>query len=298
MAVARDIKRRITSVKNTAQITRAMQMVSASKMQKAQDRAFKAIPYAEGIYEVVNKISDTGGYDSPYLTKRSEIKNIAIVVIGTSRGFVGSLLAALTNSAYDLAKNLKNKYPEVNIKGISVHKTGQKILHNAGIENDFHFSKYIEAPNTTDLTAIFSLLVDKFQKGEYDEIHLVYSHFVNTIVQKPATKKILPLSLEDIAQEAKEFEAKNEQKHAHKAYVFEPTAAAVLDRLLPEYFQTQIYTGLLESIASEHSARMVAMKNATDNSKELQKALTLKYNRTRQAGITQEIIEIISGTVA
>lgn len=269
-------------------------MVSASKMQKAQDRAMRSIPYAQGIYDVVNKMGDIKGYDSVYLKHSKKVKNVAILVIGTSRGFVGSQLTGLIIKTHNLAKEVKEKYGEaVVVKGISVHKTGQRILQNAGVENDYHFADYIEAPTTTELTPIFSLLVEKFDKGEYDEIHIVYTHFVNTLIQKAKSKQLLPLSIEDILKEAKETkDTKNK-----RAFVFEPNPGAVLDRLLPEYFQTQIFTGILESIASEHSARMVAMKSATDNANELRKKLTLEYNRTRQAGITQEIIEIVSGTL-
>lgn len=293
MASIRDLKDQIESLKNTAQITEAMQMVSASKMKKAQEAALNAIPYSEGIYEVVNKLGSITDYESPYLRKSEDIKNIAIVVIGTSRGFVGGQITNLISKTYNLSKDLEKKHKNINIRGISLHKTGKKILENAGINPEYHFADFIENPNTTNLSGIFNLIVDKFGSGEYDEVYIIYTHFINTIIQKTETKKILPLSIEEIIKEAAESD---EDIKINTGFKFEPTQKFLLDRILPEYFQTQIFTALLESIASEHSARMVAMKNATDNAKDLTGKITLQYNRQRQAEITQQIIEVVSGS--
>lgn len=290
----KEIQEQIKSLTDTAQITAAMEMVAASKMKKAQDRAIKAIPYAEAIYDIVNKIGGTENYTSIYLKKPVEVKKIGIVVIGTSRGFVGSMITNLTVKALQLKNSLVNKYGQkVQFEGISIHKTGQKILANAGIKNDYHFAKYIENPSTTELTSIFNILVDLFSEGKVDEVHLIYTHFINTMVQQSISKKILPLSFEDISEEAQKQSTDSSQNND---FLYEPSISEVLDRLLPEYFQTQIFSGLLESIASENSARMVAMKNATENAKDMNKQLTLQYNRTRQAKITQQIIEVINGS--
>jgi F-type H+-transporting ATPase subunit gamma len=278
-----------------------MQMVSASKMQKAQERAINAYPYAQGIYELVSKFAGNKEFSSVYLKEVTEPKKIAVLVIGTNRGFVGGLIANLTAACYKLSQELVKKYPGVKIVGISLHKTGLKILANAGIKNDYHFSEVLESPTTTDLSSIFSILQDNYVAGNYDEVYVVYSHFINTVVQKPEYKKLLPISLEQLLAEA---EVENEKNDKNKKtveveqvdpFVFEPGMDEILNRLLPEYFQTEIFTAVLESLASEHSARMIAMKNATDNANELQEKLNLKYNRQRQASITQEIIEVISG---
>jgi F-type H+-transporting ATPase subunit gamma len=289
MGDLKQIKNRITSVTNTSQITNAMQMVSATKMIKAQQRALNSIPYGQLIYEIVSKMGSINEYRSVFLNQSKDIKNIGIVVIGTARGFVGSLITNITNHTYQLSQELKVKYPNANIKGISIHKTGLKILQNAGIPNDLHFSEYFENKNTTYLTPVFQSLVEKFERGEYDIIYLVHTHFINTVNQKAVSKQILPISIDELA---KESEA---HKSISKPFLFEPNIAGILDKLLPEYFQTQIFTGILESIASEHSARMVAMKNATDNAKDLKNSLTLKYNRQRQALITQQLIEVVNG---
>src|SRR3990167_395960 len=295
MAQTRDIRRRITSVKNTAQITKAMQLISASKMQKAQERALKSLPYAQGLREIVAKIGKVREYTSIYLKQPETVKNIAIVVIGTSRGFVGSMLSSLIIKTSDLVRSLKENYPVAEIRGTSIHKTGLRILANAGIKSTYHFADYVEAPTSTNLTAIFNLLTEKYGLGEFDEIYLVYTHFINTLKQIAVSKKLLPLELEEVLETKAGFDDSQQTATAQinqeqGIYIYEPSVAGILDKILPEYLLTQIFTGLLESIASEHSARMVAMKNATDNARELEKILQLQYNRKRQAGITQEII--------
>jgi F-type H+-transporting ATPase subunit gamma len=283
------IKNRIQSISNTSQITNAMQMVSATKMIKAQQKALHAIPYGALIYEIVSKIGSIKDYKSIYLREIKNVENIGIVVIGTARGFVGSLISNLTNQTYQLKQDLQQQFPEAKFKGISLHKTGLKILHNAGIQSDLHFSQYYENKNTTHLTPVFQTLIERFINHDYDLIYLVHTHFISTVNQKPIAKQILPISMEELAKESKEH------KSITKPFLFEPNIETILEKLLPEYFQTQIFTGILESIASEHSARMVAMKNATDNAKELKNKLTLKYNRQRQAQITQQLIEVVNG---
>lgn len=292
MATGRELKRRIASISSTAQITKAMQMVSASKMQKAQDKAKRAIPYSLGIYEIVSKFAGLKDYKSIYLQQPEKVKNVAIVVIGSNRGFVGGLIANVTSTVFKFTKAMKEKNPDLAFFGISIHKTGLKILNNAGINSDYHFHEEFEQVTTTDLASIFSLITKNFGDGKYDEVYLAYSHFVSTLVQKPIIKKILPISWEGLLEEA----GKDGKQHNTNPFLFEPSMEDVLDRLLPEYFQTQIYTAVLEGLASEHSARMISMKNATDNAMGLKSALNIKYNRQRQAGITQELIEVINGS--
>src|SRR3990172_9635881 len=154
MAQTRDIRRRITTIKNTAQITKAMQMVSASKMQKAQDRALKVLTYAQGLRDIIAKIGRIREYTNIYLKQPETVKNIAIIVIGTGRGFVGSMLSSLIIKTSDLAKSLQEKYAAAEIQGISIHKTGLRILTNARIKSTYHFAEYVEAPTTTNLTPV------------------------------------------------------------------------------------------------------------------------------------------------
>lgn len=304
MAAKSEFKSRISSIRNTAQITKAMQLVSASKMHKAQERALKAIPYSMGIYEIISKLGGIKDYSSIYLKQVPVVKTACILVVGTNRGFVGSLNTNLLTSVIDLKERLLRNNPDIEIRGISLHKSGLKILANARIKNDYHFAEYADNPTTTNLSAIFEILVNSFSEGIYDEIYVVYTHFKSTVNQEAVSKKLLPLSMSkifDAAESSLETNEGDKQKEQSqqstgiKPYRFEPSMNTLLDRLLPEYFQTQIFTGVLESIASEHSARMISMKNASDNAMELEKKLLLKYNRQRQAQITNEIIEVISG---
>lgn len=283
MAAIQEIKSRINSVKSTAKITKAMQMVSASRMQQAQHRAVAAEPYAENIYKLVTKLAGQTESANPYLIKREEIRNIAIIVVGTNRGFVGSLLSALTLEAHKLAEELKQQYPQATIQGISIHKTGLKVLAHAQIPSKYHFAQDFENVNTTDLTAVFKLVEEKYIEEEFDKVFIVYTHFVNTLVQQAKHIELLPVSVAE------------SEKVSENPFIYEPGLAEVLDRLLEEYVQSQIYTSILEGLASEHSARMLAMKNATDNAEELEQQLNLSYNRQRQAEITQQLIEVING---
>lgn len=307
MGSLRAIKRRITTSKSTAQITRAMQMVSASKMKKSEESAREAMPYADGIYEVVRTIGKIKDYKSPYLRIPKRIKKIAVVVIGPGRGFVGELISKLLLSTADKVEKLKKDHPDAEIVGISLHKVALKIVNGVGIDSEYHFAQYLDSPDTTNLSPIFKILLDGFTGGEFDEVYLSYMYFVNTMVQKPVFKKVLPISFEKLVEEAKgEVSSKSQTLGANrevkaedvKDFIFEPSPSEVLDFLLPEYFETQILTSVLSSNASEHSARMVAMKNATDNANELVKNLTLKYNRSRQANITQEILEVAMGAAS
>jgi F-type H+-transporting ATPase subunit gamma len=283
MAEIHEIKNRIVSVKSTAKVTKAMQMISASRMQQAQLRALAAAPYSKGIYELVAKLAGQTESKNAYLEERAVIENIAIMVIGTNRGFVGSLLSGLTAETYNLVLDLHEKYPGAAIHGISVHKTGLNILAHAHVPSNYHFAQDFENIVTTDLTAIFKLVRDKYLSGECDRVYVVYPHFVNTLLQKPQSTQILPVSLPA------------GQQVVENPFIYEPGLEEVLDSLLYEYVQSQIYTAILEGLASEHSARMLAMKNATDNAVELEQKLNLSYNRQRQAGITQQLIEVING---
>ena len=192
MSKAREIKRRLASIKSTGKITRAMQMVSASKMKKAQDGVAAAVPYAEGLFRIIQNIGKIQDYQSPFTRNVHEVNSIAIVVIGPDRGFVGGLNSNLLLEADKLVNRLRLKYQGVNIKGISLHRKGLKIIENLGIKQQYHFSDYVESPTTTDLTPIIKVLREGFVNEDFDEVYLVFTHFINTAVQESVTKKILP----------------------------------------------------------------------------------------------------------
>lgn len=294
MASLREIKTRVNSVRNTAKITRAMQMISASKMVKAQERSKSAEPYAEALAEMFKKIGKVSDYSHPFLNVRP-IRNVCFLIIGSSRGFVGGMTANMMYSIAMKKDELLKKNPDVKFKAITMHKVGSRIAQNVGLEIDFHFADFVDDPTSTFLTPIKKVIHEKIEKEEYDQIYVVYTKFVNTVIQKSVIQKLLPIEIEELETQNESLVEKN--KTNQKEYIFEPDTKTLLDALIPEYFENQIFAGLLQSIASEHSARMVAMKNATDNANELKDGLTLKYNKTRQAAITQEIIEIVSGSL-
>ncbi|MBD3281089.1 ATP synthase F1 subunit gamma [Candidatus Dojkabacteria bacterium] len=292
MANTREIKRRINSIQNTAQITKALQMVSASKMQKAQTRAEESIPYSEGLYELVKLIGNLEDFKSPYLREVEEVRSIALVIIGPSRGFVGALTSNLTIEINKSLKEFKKEFPNAKINSIAMHKVGKKIADLLHLDVTHFISEFKESPDSEDIETLKTILINGFQAHEFDQVYLAYTHFVNTLTQEPKIKKILPI-------EFKENGTEKEQSSAAQRddFIFEPGKKDLLDSLLPEYFENQILTALLESIASEHSARMVSMQNATDNALELIGSLNLEFNKSRQAKITNEIIDIVSGSI-
>ncbi len=282
----REIKRRINSVSSTSQITKALQMVSASKMNKAQEHAKGIETYAQGLYDIVGLMGNIDDYESIYTKKIDETKNIVLLIIGPDRGFVGSLVSAQTILINDFVDNYRLKHSGVSIKSITKHRVAKRISDVLNFDNLYHFEEYQDNPTPSDLSSLNTVLLDGFKKGKFDEIYVSYNHFVNTIIQKPIIKKLLPI----------EFEKAEESKNVTTDMTFEPTKSEVLDTLLPEYFQTQVLDAIVESIASEHSARMVAMQNATDNANELRNELELSFNRSRQAKVTSEILDIVGGS--
>jgi len=284
LADSKGIKRRINSITNTAQITRALQMVSAAKINKTQKQAEQLMIYSEGIYELVKMIGAIRDFESPYTKKHDKVENILILIIGPSRGFVGSLVANQEIYLNRYIDDLRLKYSGVNISTITKHKMAFKIAKALNLDITNHFDEYIEEPSMTDLSAMLKIIIEGFEAAEFDEVYVSYNHFINTIQQIPQVKKVLPIQLE------------HEDSNNETDFVYEPGQIAVLNQLLPEYFEIQILDAILESIASEHSSRMVSMKNATDNANELKEKLQLQYNRSRQSQITAEIMDIVGGS--
>jgi len=289
LAQTREIKNRSVSVQNTAKITKALQLVSAAKMQKAQQRAIQAKAYATALTELVGKLYGNDDIENRMFAELVNPRKIAIVVIGTSRGFVGGTLTSLALKTKKLADELSERFPTAELVGISVHKTGAKILLHAGITNEAHFAKYVDAPTSLDISTIKSYLLEGFDSGEFDAVFVTYSEFYSTLLQKSTYRQLLPVVRTEGTDRSSDS--------AIESFIWEPSAEKVLTLLLSEYFEVQLFTAILESIASEHSARMVSMQKATDNAVGLIKSLTLLYNKTRQAQITQELVEIVSGSL-
>lgn len=283
MASLRDIKSRITSTKKTSQITRAMQMVSASKLNRAELNAKSFVPYMGKIQEVVAAIaSGTNDSGHPMLTSRPVAKT-AYLVITSDRGLAGAynsnVLRAVTNTIRE--RHTSNDQFVI----FAVGRVGRDYFTKRGLTVIESVVALPDQPAFADIKEIARKAVGMFTEGMYDELYMYYNHFVSAIQQDVTEKKVLPLT--DIATSS-----------ATASYEFEPSGEAILEVLLPQYAESLIYGALLDGKASEHAARMTAMKSATDNASELISSLTLQFNRARQAAITQEITEIVGGVAA
>jgi len=286
MAVGKEVRTKIKSIQNTQKITRAMEMVAASKMRKAQQRMQASRPYAEKIRAVIGHLSQAHPeYRHPYLQEKESVKRVGLIVISSDRGLCGGLNTNLFKATVKSIKAWREKGVEVDLcligqKGISFLKRLGNVSASVGQLGD--------APGIEDLIGSVKVMLDAFDNGEIDRIDVVYNKFVNTMTQDPSIDQLLPVQADEID---------DELKH-HWDYLYEPEAKDVLTDLLVRYVESQVYQGVVENIACEQAARMVAMKAASDNAGDLINDLQLVYNKARQAAITQEISEIVSGAAA
>lgn len=286
----RDIKRRIKSVQNTKQITKAMKMVAAAKLRRAQERAEAARPYAEKMREVIVSIaSGTTGVQHPMLQTR-EVKKTGYVVITSDRGLAGGFNGNLLRKLAQIVRERHNSPDEYAM--IVIGKKGRDFLSKRGYPIADEITGLGDSPTYADIKNLASNAVQMFADGEFDELYLVYNRFISAISQVPTEVRLLPL--QDVGAD----EGEGEEQGAKTQYEYEPSAEEVLNELLPQYAETLIFSAMLDSKASEHGARMTAMGNATDNATEMIEKLTLTFNRARQAAITQEISEIVGGANA
>jgi F-type H+-transporting ATPase subunit gamma len=283
----REIRRRITSVKNLAQITRAMEMVSASKMRRAQRNVLATRPYADRMLDVMGELAARvvgGARRGTLLEARANIRNVGVIVVTPDRGLAGSLVTNVLRRTTRLVLDERQKGRTV--ETLAVGKKGRDFLANNNLNLAAEVIKLGDYPRLVDILGIATAASNGFKENHYDEVYVIYSEFVNTLVQRPAVKRLLPVELPTRTSERK-FD-----------YTYEPDQDVVLRELLPRFMEVQLYQAILESIASEHSARMVAMRNATDNARDLRRDLTLTFNKTRQANITKEVSEIAAGASA
>lgn len=284
MASLRDIKSRITSTKKTSQITKAMEMVSAAKWNRGVMNAKAFVPYMEKIQEVTASIA-MGSKDAnhPMLTSRP-VKKTGYLVITSDRGLAGAYNSNVLRQVFQTIKNRHKSNEEFAI--IAIGRVGRDFFQSRGMNVVLDIVGIADQPSFSEIQDIASNTVGMFSDGTFDELYIYYSHYISAISQEVTEKKLLPLT--EIAGASTKL----------TAYEFEPNAEEILEVLLPQYAESLIYGALLDSKASEHAARMTAMRNATDNAKELINALSLSYNRARQAAITQEITEIVGGAAA
>jgi F-type H+-transporting ATPase subunit gamma len=287
MPNTRDIRNRIRGVKNTQKITRAMQLVAASKMKKAQDRALAGRPYAKQLSRMLASLNGKiEEFSHPFLEERT-IKKRGILVISTDRGLCGSLNANLFREVVAIDRDVA-AFITIGRKARQfISRTGRNLLADFPISEEAHFK---------EIRPVVEFLVEQFNEGNIDTIEVLFSSFKNTLVQEPKLIPFLPLaSLDKYVDE--QAEQNNETVlEDSRELLFEPAAEVILTELLERFVKREIYQMLVDARASEHSARMVAMKAATDNAKKLTDSLTLQYNKARQAGITQEILEITAAS--
>ncbi|RLQ93520.1 F0F1 ATP synthase subunit gamma [Falsibacillus albus] len=283
MASLRDIKNRITSTKKTSQITKAMEMVSAAKLNRAEMNAKSFVPYMEKIQEVVASVAlGSRGVTHEMLVSRP-VKKTGYLVITSDRGLAGAFNSSILRAVNNTIRERHNSKDEYAI--IAIGRMGRDFFRKRDMNVVLDITGLPDQPSFTDIQEIARKAVNLYADGTFDELHMYYNHHVSAIQQDVTAKKLLPLS-------------EINSSLPFTSYEFEPSPEEILDVLLPQYAESLIYGALLDSKASEHGARMTAMKNATDNAKDLINNLTLSYNRARQAAITQEITEIVGGAAA
>jgi F-type H+-transporting ATPase subunit gamma len=286
MAGAKEVRTQIKSIKNTQKITKAMQMVAASKMRKAQDRMRASRPYADKMKNVVAHMGKAHPeYKHPYLIER-EARRVGLIVISTDRGLCGGLNINLFKQAVTSMKEWRDQNLEVDVAVIGTKAMSFfKRLGGSIVSENSHLG---DTPKIEELIGSVKVMLDAFDEGSIDRLYLANNVFVNTMTQQPAVEQLLPVKGDD----------SDDQISHHWDYIYEPDAKEVMDSLLMRYIESLVYQGLVENIACEMAARMVAMKAATDNAGNLIDELQLVYNKARQAAITQELSEICSGAAA
>ncbi len=286
MAGGREIKTKIKSVQNTRKVTRALEMVSASKIRKAQDRMKVSRPYARVMKQVIGHLAQANSdYQHPYLVERQDVKRVGYIIVSSDRGLAGGL----NNNLFRKLLGEFRKWQEQGVE-IDVVTIGQKasvFFRRINVNMVGSVTHLGDQPKLEQLVGVIKVMLDGYSSGNVDRVFICYNDFVNTMTQRAAFDQLLPLP-----------ESDTKVAHHDWDYIYEPDAASVLEHVLTRYVESLVYQAVLENVASEHAARMVAMKSASDNATKLIGTLNLVYNKARQAAITQEISEIVSGAAA
>jgi F-type H+-transporting ATPase subunit gamma len=279
----RQLRRRIRSVENTAKITKAMSMIAASKMRRAQEAALLSRPYSTGLSALLaNLAAQPHDEDElPPMLQTREVNKVELILITPDRGMTGGLNANILRAA----ANFIEPFGE-NVSVLTIGKKGRDFMVRAGVNLRAEFTDISDRPSITEITPAAGLAMDAYANGETDAVHVIYADYVNTTVQRPVVQQLLPV----IPAELRPQDA--------VGYIFEPDPITVLGQLIPRFVEIQIFHALLENIASEQSARMVAMRSATDNALEMIDDLTLIMNKARQESITNELLDIVGGAAA
>ncbi len=286
MAVGKEVRTKIASIKNTQKITRAMEMVAASKMRKTKDRMQATRPYSKKIGQIIKHLAQANPeYKHPYLIAR-DVKRVGVILISSDRGLCGGLNSNLFRKTLAQLMHWDNSNIEVDICTIGTKAFG--FFSNLKVNLIGQVSKLGDAPHLNDIVGVIKIMLDAYQEGKIDQLYVVSNEFVNTMTQRPTVEQLLPVVASEL----------DENLSGHWDYIYEPDAKEVLDHLLTRFIESKVYQGLVENNACEQAARMVAMKSASDNAGNLIGELQLIYNKARQAAITQEISEIVAGASA
>ncbi|MCY3867435.1 MAG: ATP synthase F1 subunit gamma [Chloroflexi bacterium] len=297
MPTLREVKNRIRSVKNIAQITRALEAVSASRVRRAQARVLASRIYAEKAWEILINVQAASKNLPlhPLLTEREEINRVMVVVITSDRGLAG----AYNTNILRVAQRFETRLGKP-VDYVTVGRKGRDSLARLGANIVASFTDMSAEPKISDITPIAHIAMDAYLNGDVDEVLIAYTDFINMLAQRPAVLGWLPLTTHTVAEQVAAEYVKDVATvtEGTQNYEYEPSATAVVDEIVPRFTELQLYQALLEAQASEHAARMAAMKNATDNATQLTADLTLQYNKARQAEITAEILDIVGGANA
>jgi len=286
VAGAREIRTKIKSVANTRKVTRALEMVSASKIRKAQDLMRASRPYARAMKQVIGHLAKANTeFKHPFLTERETVRRVGYIVVSTDRGLCGGLNSNLFRKLLAEIRGWQEKNVEVDI--VAIGSKANAFFKRLKVNLVGSASHLGERPKIEQLIGVIKIMLDSYSAGKIDRLILAYNDFVNTMTQKPTLDQLLPLPPSQTLTTAHDWD-----------YLYEPDAESVLDHVLTRYIESLVYQAALENLASEHAARMVAMKSAGDNAKKAIDSLTLIYNKVRQAAITQEISEIVGGAAA
>ncbi|GAA4787233.1 F0F1 ATP synthase subunit gamma [Lysobacter hankyongensis] len=286
MAGGREIKTKIKSVQNTRKVTRALEMVSASKIRKAQDRMKASRPYARAMKQVIGHLAQANSeFHHPYLVERKEIKRVGYVIVSSDRGLAGGLNNNLFRKLLGDIRNWQQQGVEVDV--VTIGQKATVFFRRIKVGMLASVTHLGDTPHVDQLVGVIKVMLDAYSSGQVDKVFLVYNDFVNTMTQRAAFDQLLPLPPSETS-----------VAHHDWDYIYEPDAQTVLEHVLTRYIESLVYQAVMENVASEHAARMVAMKAASDNATKLIGTLNLVYNKARQAAITQEISEIVGGAAA
>ena len=286
MAGGREIKTKIKSVQNTRKVTRALEMVSASKIRKAQDRMKASRPYARAMKQVIGHLAQASSeFRHPYLVEREEVRRVGYIIVSSDRGLAGGLNNNLFRKALGELRDWQQRGVEADV--VTIGQKASVFFRRIKVGMLASVAHIGDVPQLEQLVGVIKVMLDAYESGKVDRVYLVYNDFVNTMTQRAAFDQLLPLPASEQVATRHDWD-----------YLYEPDAQTVLEHVLTRYIESLVYQAVLENVASEHAARMVAMKSASDNATKLIDTLNLVYNKARQAAITQEISEIVGGAAA